>query len=238
MRILLTTDDGIVAPGLEALRRAARAFGEIFVFAPLHAHSGCSHRLTTGKTIHVAKRGPREYAVDGTPGDCVRLGLHHAACDWVLAGVNEGGNLGVDVFYSGTVAAAREAAIHGAPAAAFSHYVKRGRPRDWGQAEQWTSLVFSRIKDLEHAPGTFWSVNFPHLAPGDEAPRIVCCPLDVNPLPLVYDREEGGYREAGAYDERPRTRGADVEVCFSGNIAVTRLSTRHGSWDEGALAAL
>ena len=82
-----------------------------------------------------------------------------------------------------------------------------------------------------HLPGTFWSVNFPHLELNAPDPKIVFCPLDVNPLPLRYDPHDEGQKYSGIYAQRDRTPGSDVDVCFSGNIAVTRLSTCHGCDD-------
>src|SRR5262245_36371129 len=104
MKLLLTNDDGIDAPGLGALLAAAAGVGEPVVVAPLDAHSGCSHRVTTHGPIRVERRGPGRFAVAGTPADCVRVGLHDLAPDagWVLAGINAGGNLGADVWHSGT----------------------------------------------------------------------------------------------------------------------------------------
>lgn len=225
----MTNDDGIEAVGLESLRQAASEFGPFDVYAPTSAYSGCSHRLTTDQAIRVHRRGDREFAVEGTPGDCVRLGLHHShdSYDWILSGVNDGGNLGVDVFYSGTVAAVREGAIHGVSGIAFSYYSKKGLPRDWPRIARWTERVFAILAEIPHPPGSFWSVNFPHLAGEDPEPQIVHCPLDTNPLPLAYDKSADGYRDAGEYSERPRTRGSDVEICFGGRIAITRLSTCH-----------
>src|SRR5262249_41461736 len=110
MKLLLTNDDGIAAPGLDALHSAAAALGERIVLAAAEAHSGCSHRVTTGDAIRVAGARPGWWVVHGTPADCVRLALHGLADDagWVLAGINHGGNLGADVYHSGTVAAVRE----------------------------------------------------------------------------------------------------------------------------------
>src|SRR5262245_42279778 len=128
MKLLLTNDDGIDAPGLEALLGAAAALGEAVVVAPDEHLSGCSHRVTTGRPIRVERRGEGRHAVCGTPADCVRVGLHGLAPEarWVLAGINEGGNLGADVHHSGTVAAVREAVLHGVPGIALSHYHRRG----------------------------------------------------------------------------------------------------------------
>src|SRR5204862_6181773 len=111
MRLLLTNDDGILAPGLQALLETARQLGDPLVVAPVEAQSGCSHRVTTDGPLSVERREPGRYAIDGTPADCVRVGLHRLAPDsaWVLSGINAGGNLGAAVWHSGTVAAAREA---------------------------------------------------------------------------------------------------------------------------------
>src|SRR4051812_38417238 len=124
MKLLLTNDDGIDADGLQALCDAARPLGEPVVAAPALPQSGVSHAVTTGTAFRVEPRGPGRFAVAGTPADCVRVGLHRLAPDaaWVLSGVNHGGNLGADVYYSGTVAAVREAVLHGWPGVAFSHY--------------------------------------------------------------------------------------------------------------------
>src|SRR5262245_15532886 len=132
MRMLLTNDDGIEADGLRALLEAARPFGDAVVAAPAGPQSGVSHAVTTGAAVRAEPRGPGRFAVAGSPADCVRVALSRLAPDagWVLSGINHGGNLGADVYYSGTVAAAREAALHGWPAVALSHYRRRGMPFD------------------------------------------------------------------------------------------------------------
>src|SRR5438876_445357 len=136
MRLILTNDDGISAPGLGALLAAAVRLGDPVVAAPTDALSGCSHRVTTSGPIHITQPEPGRYAVAGTPADCVRVALHTLAPDaaWVLSGINEGGNLGADVWHSGTVAAVREAVLHGWPGVALSQYHRRGRPIDWDRA--------------------------------------------------------------------------------------------------------
>jgi 5'-nucleotidase len=96
MKILLTNDDGIDAPGINALAEAMEGLGEVVIVAPDQAVSGCSHRATTHEALRVEERGERRYAVAGSPADCVRLAMLHLADDaeWVLSGVNDGGNLG------------------------------------------------------------------------------------------------------------------------------------------------
>src|SRR5688500_3031413 len=124
MNFLLTNDDGIDAPGLAALAAAVAGLGRTAWVAPHEPHSGCSHRVTTDCGLRVLPRDTTRWAIVGTPADCVRLGLHQFAAEstWVLAGINHGGNLGADVHHSGTVAAVREAALHGIPGIAVSHY--------------------------------------------------------------------------------------------------------------------
>ncbi len=224
MKLLLTNDDGIDAPGLKALLAAARHLGEPVVVAP-HAHlSGCSHRVTTDGPFRVARRGDG-FAVEGTPADCVRVALHEIAPDaaWVLSGINAGGNLGADVYHSGTVAAAREAVLHGFPAVALSHYRRRGNDFDWGRAAQWAVPLLRDLMARERKPGVLWNVNLPHLEPGDADPEVVFCPLDPAPLPLDFRRDGELWHYAGDYHGRRRAAGSDVDVCFGGRVAVTRL---------------
>lgn len=225
MKLLLTNDDGVSAEGLQALVSAARDLGEVFVVAPAGPQSGCSHTTTTGRGIRIEPRGDRRMAVHGTPADCVRMGLLKIAPEakWVLSGVNHGGNLGADVHYSGTVAAVREAVLHGWPGIAFSYYKKKHLDYDWPRIENWTARVLSELMAKPHEAGTFWNVNFPHLTSEDADPEIVYCPLDPHPLPLSYRHEDGLHYYDGDYHNRNRTAGADVDVCFGGRIAVTKV---------------
>lgn len=111
MKLLLTNDDGIDADGLHALLTAVRGLGEPVVVAPAGPQSGVSHAVTTDGPVRVEPRGDGRFAVRGTPADCVRVVLHRLCPDagLVLSGINHGGNLGADVYYSGTVVAVREA---------------------------------------------------------------------------------------------------------------------------------
>ncbi len=225
MKLLLTYDDGIEADGLRTLLAAVSGLGEPVVVAPTGAQSGVSHAVTTGASIRVEDRGGR-FAVHGTPGDCVRVGLHRLCPDagLVLSGINHGGNLGADVYYSGTVAAVREAVLHGWTGIALSHYRKRGMEFDWPRAGRWAARVLADLLANPPAPGSFYSVNLPHLRADEPDPDVVFCPLDPNPLPLSYRHGgDGGMHYDGDYHGRARTAGADVEVCFGGRIAVTTI---------------
>jgi 5'-nucleotidase len=223
MKLLLTNDDGIDADGLAALTSAARRFGDPVVVAPAGPQSGVSHAVTTGAAVRVEGRGPGRFAAHGTPADCTRLGLLRYAPDarWVLSGINHGGNLGADVHYSGTVAAVREAVLHGWPGVAFSQYRKKGIDFDWPRAARWVERVLTDLLARPAVPGAFYSVNLPHLAADDPDPGVVFCPIDPRPLPLSYRHEEGCHTYDGDYHNRERVPGADVDVCFGGRIAVS-----------------
>lgn len=221
MTIILTNDDGIDAPGIQALSQALG--GEGIIVAPKEPHSGCGHRVTTHKPIQLEKRSSKEYAIDGTPADCTRIALKHITQEtkWVLSGINAGGNLGVDIYISGTVAAVREAAMHGVPGIAISHWIKRPLIIDWQVATQWTTKVLEILWNKPLPPGSFWNVNLPHLAEGSPDPDIIFCEGSTHPLPVDYRVEGDLYYYQGEYAKRERSQGTDVDVCFSGNIAVT-----------------
>ncbi len=225
MKFLLSNDDGIDAPGLAALLDAARGFGEPVVVAPAGPQSGMSHAVTWEAAVRLEERGPGRFAVHGTPADCARLGLLRVAPDarWVLSGINHGGNLGADVHYSGTVAAVREAVLHGWPGIAFSHYL-RGGPIDWSRAARWTTRVLRELLSRPPGAGRFYNVNFPDLDADAAEPEMAFCPLDPNPLPLSYRHENGDHHVYdGIYGDRARDADADVDVCFRGRIAVTEI---------------
>ncbi len=223
MRFLLTNDDGHDAPGLEALSRAASAFGEVFVAAPAREWSGCGHRVTTHEPIKVEPNGERRYVIHGTPADCVRLGLEVLvpAVDVVLSGINRGGNLGVDVFYSGTVAAAREASFHGVTGIAFSHYLARGREIDWNRASEWTMLVLREVLAREDAKGRLTNVNLPHLDRDSAFPGTSLVPVDPSPLPIRFEESKGEYHYRGDYHRRVAMDAHDVAICFGGRVAIS-----------------
>jgi 5'-nucleotidase len=222
MKIVVTNDDGIDAPGLASLLEVAERFAEVYVVAPAEEHSAGGHRVTVRGAIRVDAVSRTCFRVHGTPADCARLALTELVPDaaWLIAGINEGGNLGADVYMSGTVAAAREAALLGAGAVAVSQYVRRSLALDWTLAEARTEVVLARLLAERPPAGVYWNVNLPHVE-GEVA--AVDCPLDPSPMQVGFRREGEGYVYAGNYQERPRLAGSDVECCFGGAITVTRL---------------
>ncbi len=250
MTFLLTNDDGIDAPGLAALAELMADLPH-WIVAPRHPHSGCGHQVTTQRPLSLEVFGSRRYAVHGTPADCTRLAIAQLcpeAPHWVLSGINPGGNLGVDVYTSGTVAAVREAAYQGIPGIALSQYLQGRQPLNWTITQAWAGKVMAHLLKHPPEPGHFWNVNLPW--PGPDAtvealPDLVFCKPSRDPLPLVYQRQgsEGGLAHrsddgsddgldsltefvyVGRYGDRPAAPGTDVAVCFSGAIAITHLSS-------------
>lgn len=223
MKFLLTNDDGIEAPGLAALAEAVGGRGAATVVAPDTVHSGCGHRTTTDRPLGLEQRRPGWFATDGTPADCTRLGLLHVApeVDWVLAGVNDGGNLGVDTYMSGTVAAVREAAWLGKRAIAFSQYRRRKTADPWRATVGMVRRVLDALLERPLPPGCLWNVNLPDPEHAAEEVRLVDCPLEAGHLAIDFDVTEGRYLYRSRYHERPHRDGTDVAVCFGGHVAVT-----------------
>lgn len=225
MKFLLSNDDGIDALGLQALHDAAATLGDPVVVAPAGPQSGVSHTVTWENAIRVEPRGEKRFAIHGTPADCARIGLLRLVpeADWILSGINHGGNLGADVHYSGTVAAVREAVLHGWPGIAFSHYRRKDAVFDWARAGRWIVPILRELLVRPIEPGLFYNVNLPHLPADAPDPDVVFCPLDPHPLPLSYRHEETGLFYDGVYHSRERKEGADVDVCFGGRIAVSEI---------------
>ena len=224
MNILLTNDDGIDAPGLEVLRGVVAARATAVVLAPDRHLSGCGHCVVTDRDLTVTPAGPGRFALDGMPADCTRVGLLHLLpqADWVLSGVNDGGNLGVDTYLSGTVAAAREAVLLGKPAVALSQYRRSRGEKDWSPLIPHLRRVLDLLLTRAAEP-TLWNVNFPAVEDLHEGTRIVRCPPEPAHLPVRFEATNNLYRYRGIYADRPRRPGSDVAVCFGGDIAVTQL---------------
>ena len=168
MRLLLANDDGIGAPGLLALEAELGVLGCSTTVAPQVEQSAKSHALTLYKPLRLSPAGKGRWAVSGTPADCVYMGLNHILADnppdLVVAGINDWANLGDDVFYSGTVAAAREAALHGFSAMAVSiHREGRSRDLNWQTAAAVARSLVLRLYEKKLPDGCFLNVNVPNI---------------------------------------------------------------------------
>lgn len=173
MRILLTNDDGVNAPGLKVLETIARTLSDdIWIVAPSEEQSGAGHSLTLTRPLRLRKHGPQHFSVTGTPTDAVMMAISHLMkdCppDLVLSGVNRGANLAEHVTYSGTVAAAMEGAISGIRSIALSQvYSREGMGDDvpFACALAWGEKVLRSLLTLPHDPRVLFNVNFPAIQP-------------------------------------------------------------------------
>jgi len=150
--ILVTNDDGVTAPGIRALAEALRQVGDVIVCAPDRERSATSHALTLDKPLRVDELEPGVFAIDGTPADCAYLGLLHLVPrtpTLCVSGINHGYNLGSDIFYSGTVAGAVEAALRGVPAIAIS--LERHTPAGFGAAAAFARSLAAEV--IARGPG-------------------------------------------------------------------------------------
>jgi 5'-nucleotidase len=235
VRILLTNDDGIHAPGLKVLEAIARRFSDdIWICAPSEEQSGAGHSLTLTRPVRLHKLGERRFAVNGTPTDSVMMALRTVmpeAPDIILSGVNRGANLGDDITYSGTVSAAIEGALAGIRAIALSQvYAREGMGDDvpFGAALEWGPKVLERLIDAPMADRTLINVNFPAL-PSDEVKgiRIVRQGFhDYSRGTIVEGRDPRGYRYFWfGLDpiEHTLDHGTDLEAIDDGYVAVTPL---------------
>ena len=231
-RILLSNDDGIEASGLKTLERIARSLSkDIWVVAPATEQSAASHSLTLRVPLRIRKLGPRRFAVDGTPTDAVLLAVQHIMSerrpDLVLSGVNRGGNLGEDVTYSGTIAAAMEGTLLGVPSIALSQCMVHGRRTRWATAEQHAEAVIRKLVAIRWPKGVLMNVNFPDV-PGDEVTGIEAAALGRRKIGGELERrlDPRGtpyYWISTMRTEDPALKGSDLAAVNAGAIAVTPL---------------
>ncbi|ACX51744.1 stationary-phase survival protein SurE [Ammonifex degensii KC4] len=171
MRILLTNDDGIFAEGLGALRKMLEPVATLYVVAPDRERSAASHAITVHRPLRVREAGFRSprlkgWVVDGTPADCVKLGLEvllPERPDFLVSGINYGPNLGTDVLYSGTVSAAIEGVINGIPSVAVSLATRREPDYTW--AARFVLVLLEELRKHQLPPGTLLNVNVPDGVP-------------------------------------------------------------------------
>jgi 5'-nucleotidase len=250
MRILLSNDDGILAPGLAALRRAVADLGDCLVVAPDSPQSAAGHSITVRAPLTVrqvrVEDGPEPFftglCVDGRPADCVRLAVRKllaAPVDLVLSGINAGANVGINVFYSGTVAAAAEAAMLGLPAVAFSAAVTAD-PVDFARIARLCRFVLDGLLAWGLSGGQLVNVNIPALTPG--LPRgIRVVPQSTAGVEDFYHRQEHpqgleSYKLGDKFNFSPALGPTDVGCLEEGYITVTPLKV--DMTDRAGLSAL
>jgi len=238
MRILLSNDDGILAAGLAALHGAMCDLGETTVVAPSLPQSAVGHSITLRAPLVVHRVQVNDSAapfwgnsVDGRPADCVRLAVRKLLAQWpdlVLCGINAGANVGVNVFYSGTVAAAAEAAMLGIPAVAFSAgYDRSPEEIDYARAAAVSRWVLDRLLAGGLRRGDLINVNMPSWRPGwPLGVRVV--PQSTAELDDIYHQAVDGmgrdsYRLGDSYSFARRPENTDVACLADGYVAITPL---------------
>lgn len=236
MRILITNDDGIHAPGLKVLEAIAREISDdVTIIAPETDQSGVSHSLSLNDPLRLRKLAPGHYAVKGTPTDCVIMGIKHVMRDkkpdLVLSGVNRGQNAAEDVTYSGTIAAAMEGTLLGVPSIALSQAFIHGDRHgfDWSAAEQHGADVVRKLLDAGIPPGIVMNVNFPSIAEFGPVKGIsVCVQGQRNQAMLDLDHRIDGRGNPYFWLAFQRGRetppeGTDLHALGNGYIAITPL---------------
>ncbi|MGD9742043.1 MAG: 5'/3'-nucleotidase SurE [Dongiaceae bacterium] len=247
-RILVTNDDGINAPGIKILEKVARSLcRDVWVVAPEVEQSGASHALTIRRPLQVRKVSRHRFAVEGTPTDCVLLAvnalLEGRRPDLVLSGINRGANLGEDVHYSGTVAAAMEATLLGIPAVAMSQ-LRTGQVVHWSTAEAHAATVVKKLAAIEWQKGVLINVNFPTVAAdavtGIRATRMGRRVAGIEVVP-VKDPVGRPYLWIGDFtSDESAGHGTDLEATMHGAISVTPLHVdlTHGPTMRGLAAVI
>ena len=245
-RVILTNDDGIDAPGMAVLEEiAAQIAREVWVVAPEKDQSGQSHAISLHHALRVSERGPRRFAVTGTPGDCAAMGICHLMKDFppqlMLSGVNRGVNLGIETVFSGTVGGAMTSMMLGVPAIALSQAFTDRRNVPWDTARTLGAATILKLVETGWSKGACLNVNFPPI-PAEQ----------VGPIALAKQGEGviGGMHVDSRVDprgmtyhwltfhrsDRPQSPGTDYSAMRAGRIVVTPL--RYDRTDEDAFNEL
>jgi 5'-nucleotidase len=237
-RILVTNDDGYQSTGIKILEKVARSLSrDVWVVAPETEQSAVAHSLTVRRPLRIRKLRGNRFIVDGTPTDAVMLAVHHimkgkrpTLC---LSGINRGANLGEDITYSGTVAAAMEATLLGVPAIALSQVIAAGQPAKWATAEAHAPKVVRQIMKVLGQEKNGWpknvlvNINFPDV-PAESVKGVVAAGAgrhkigddlheNIDPRGVPY------YWIGSMRQESPAPRGTDIAEVRAGRITVTPL---------------
>jgi 5'-nucleotidase len=244
-RILITNDDGIHSPGLDLLEQIARDItDDVWVVAPDGERSGAGHSVSISNPIRMRQLAPQRYQVGGTPTDCVLMALWQFMTDGpptvVLSGINSGANLGEDLTYSGTIAAAMEGTQLGIRSIALSQIRPPGGVADYAPAQRYAPDLVRRLLALEDWPaGSFININFPDCPP-DEVSGVRLTTQGQRPPgsftidPRIDARGQPYFWVKISYPEHAAPSGTDLDAVAARAIAVTPVRmdmTDHG-WKE------
>ncbi|EWY39596.1 5'-nucleotidase [Skermanella stibiiresistens SB22] len=232
-RVLLTNDDGIGEPGLNILEEVAATLArEVWVVAPEHDQSGTANSISLHQPIRVRERGPLRYSVNGTPADCILMGVQHLMADQkpdlVLSGINAGANLGDDVAYSGTVAGAMTALFLGIPGIALSQSYRERKNVPWATATHWAPTVIRSLTAGGWPGDLCYNVNFPDVEP-DRVSGMEAARQGEGGILRIGIEQREDTREKSYYwlrfmrERRALAPDTDVAALKRGAVAVTPL---------------
>jgi 5'-nucleotidase len=243
VRILLSNDDGVLARGLDALRGALDGTGEVFVVAPEREQSGASRSLTLDRPLRVRRTSERVYSVDGTPTDCVLLAVRgipdmvRVQPDLIVSGINHGPNLGDDVTYSGTVAAAAEGSLMGITGVAIS--LSSWDPTHFETAARVARIIVDQLGERPVPAGSLLNVNVPDLPFASlRGTRVTCLGRRVYPDVIVAELDPRGKPYYWIGGDKPTWlpgEGSDFEAVEAGFVSITPLHldlTDHGLLEQ------
>jgi len=229
MKILLSNDDGYDSVGLVVLEDKIKRVGDVITVAPLVEQSAKGHSFTMRDPLRAIRVAENKYAVNGTPADCVYLGLHQFAisAELVVSGINLGANLGNDIYYSGTVAAAREAAIQGKKGIAVSLLSGDGED-DYERAAEYAVRCIELLLKQEWRSGLYWNINIPAKSLKSDQIEVVVMPIGHRKYkPTVTERLDQRGREYYWIGGPPLTSQkseTDAYWCEQGKIVLTPLT--------------
>ena len=235
LRILLSNDDGINAPGLASLEKIAHSLSDdVWVVAPETEESGASRKLTLSMPLRIRQLGAQKFAVQGTPTDCVLMGIKHLLKshppDLILSGVNRGANIADDVTYSGTIAAAMEGTALGIPSIALSqaYGFEAGRDVRWSCCEAFGAPIVRRLLEVGWEKNVLMNLNFPDRLPAEvERVEVTSQGKRDQSLTHIIERVDGrgnpyfwlGF--ARVLSNPPE--GTDLRAIYEGRISITPL---------------
>ncbi len=242
LRILLSNDDGVNAPGLKVLQNIAEHFSkDVWIAAPETEQSGTSHSLSMHLPVRMRQVSRRKYAISGTPTDSVLVACKALFStrmkrpELLLSGVNRGSNLGEDVTYSGTVAAAMEGTLLGIPSIALSQSFTDHKPIHWATAERYAPQVIKKLLHLKWPEHVLMNVNFPDCPP-DKVAGIIAAPQGVRSIGenVTMCRDPRGkpyYWIGGSNRHSVVVAESDIEAISRNYVTITPISINLTDYD-------
>lgn len=234
MKILITNDDGVKAPGIHALAKIASKFGEVYVVAPHQNNSAVGHGITMRRPLkahpEVIDGAIQAIGLDGTPADCVKYALAHLKIkpDLVLSGINDERNVGTDVLYSGTVSGAIEANLCGYPAVAISSV-----NANFEVVQNYLPDILTKLFGQPLDPTMTININFPDLS---QPKGVKITSVGISRYDEIYVEEEDGHRLSGPFIDIDQPEHTDVKSVLNGYISITPL--RFKLYDEEKIQQL